>query len=112
MPPTHVFAGIPVRDRDRAREWYEQLTGRPPDLVPNAIEAAWQISGDGWVYIVEDPARAGSALNTFLVADLDAYLAELAGRGIAPGPVEELPWARQVVLSDPDGNRLKLGQPA
>jgi catechol 2,3-dioxygenase-like lactoylglutathione lyase family enzyme len=111
MPPTHLFAGIPVRDRDAASGWYERLTGRPPDLVPNAGEAAWQVTGDGWVYIIEDAPRAGTALNTLLVDDLDAYLRELAGRGIPAGPVQAHAGARHVAISDPDGNRLQLGQP-
>ncbi|HEY4429287.1 MAG TPA: hypothetical protein VGN08_13885 [Solirubrobacteraceae bacterium] len=32
---THLFAGISVADRDAAAAWYERLTGRPPDLIPN-----------------------------------------------------------------------------
>jgi predicted enzyme related to lactoylglutathione lyase len=109
---TYVFAGIPVADRDQAVDWYERLTGRPPDLIPNEDEAAWRMTETGWIYLVADDERAGSALNTLLVEDLEALLAELTERGIASGPVETIGnGVRVVVLTDPDGNRLKLGQP-
>src|SRR2546427_10628129 len=104
----YVFAGIPVPDRDAAAGWYEQLTGRPPDLIPNEDEAAWQLTETSWVYIVADADRAGSALHTLLVDDLDAFLAGVAARGIAAGPIEAVGASgRQSVLTDPDGNRLK-----
>jgi len=36
--PTHVFAGIPVSDYDAAVAWYEQLLGKPPNMLPSAAE--------------------------------------------------------------------------
>ena len=39
------------------------------------------------------------------VGDIDAVAAEF---GVA---VEEAPWAREVELRDPDGNRLRIGTP-
>ena len=112
MAVTHVFAGIPVADRDAALRWYERLAGRAPDLVPNSREAAWRMNEAGWIYIVADPVRAGSAVNTLLVDDLDKHLAELEQRGIASAGVEIVgPGVRQAIITDPDGNHLKLGQP-
>ena len=112
MAVTHVFAGIPVADRDSAVSWYERLVGRPPDLVPNDDEAAWRLTETGWMYVVADPGRAGSALSTLLVDDLDAFLAGLAERGITAGPVETMGNAvRHTVVTDPDGNRLQIAQP-
>jgi hypothetical protein len=61
----HLFASIPVADRDAAVGWYGRLTGRPPDLVPNEKEAAWRLTETGWIYVIVDPDRAGSALHTF-----------------------------------------------
>ncbi|HEV2981180.1 MAG TPA: VOC family protein [Solirubrobacteraceae bacterium] len=111
MEVEHLFAGIPVRNRDEAVAWYEQLTGRAPDLVPNEREAAWRLTPTSWIYIVADPPRAGSALHTVLVDDLDGWVAALARRGIAPGAIEVIaPAVRQSLLTDPEGNRLKLGQ--
>jgi predicted enzyme related to lactoylglutathione lyase len=66
----------------------------------------------GWIYIIVDSDRAGSALNTILVDDLDAFLAGLAERGIAADPVEIIGGAvRSTHVTDPDGNRLQIGQP-
>jgi len=107
----HVFAGIPVGDRELALGWYERLVGRAPDLIPNEREAAWRLTETGWVYIVVDPDRAGTALNTVLLSDLDGFLAAAAERGIVAGPLEAVTeTVRSSVLTDPDGNRLKVGQ--
>ncbi len=111
MNVEHVFAGIPVADRDAASSWYERLTGRRPDLIPNEDEAAWQLTETGWIYLIADADRAGSALHTLLVEDLEAFLAELANRGIDAGPIETIGvTVRHVVISDLDGNRLNVGE--
>jgi catechol 2,3-dioxygenase-like lactoylglutathione lyase family enzyme len=108
----HLFANVPVDDVGDARAWYERLLGRVPDLIPNAREACWRLTDSGWIVIEQDPARAGSALHTALVGDLDGFLAGLAERGVRAGPVETIgPGVRQSVVVDPDGNRLKVGQP-
>lgn len=39
------------------------------------------------------------------VADVDAIAAEV---GVQP---EDAPWAREIELRDPDGNRLCIGSP-
>jgi hypothetical protein len=112
MAVTYVFAGIPVTDRDAAAGWYGRLIGRPPDLIPNDSEAAWRMTDTGWIYIVADPDRAGSALHTLLVDDLDTFLAGLAERDIATTPVAIIgDGVRSTHVTDPDGNRLQIGQP-
>jgi hypothetical protein len=112
MAAAHLFASIPVADRDAALKWYERLAGRPPDLIPNEREAAWRLTETGWIYIIADGERAGSGLNTLLVDDLDAFLANLAKRDITAGPVETIgDGVRRTTISDPDGNRLGVGQP-
>lgn len=109
---THVFAGIPVADRDAAVAWYDRLVGHAPDLLPNADEAAWKITETAWIYVIVDAQRAGSALHTLLVEDLQDFLAGLSQRGIAAGPVETIGQAvRRTTVNDPDGNRLNIGQP-
>ena len=112
MAVTYVFAGIPVADSDAAVGWYERLVGRPPDLIPNDDEAAWRLTETGWIYVIADAGRAGSALNTLLVDDLDAFLAGLAERKVMAGPVKTIgDGVRVTVVTDPDGNRLQVGQP-
>jgi hypothetical protein len=55
---TELFAGIPVSDFATAREWYERLIGRPPDLVPHDAEAAGPVEtmpGAATRAVVTDP---------------------------------------------------------
>lgn len=112
MAITHVFASVPVANRDAAVAWYEHFAGRPPDLIPNDHEAAWQMTETGWIYVIEDADRAGSALHTLLVDDLDGFLHELAGRGLESGPVDTMGnGVRHTTITDPYGNRLQVGQP-
>jgi catechol 2,3-dioxygenase-like lactoylglutathione lyase family enzyme len=106
-----VFAGIPVAELEPAIDWYERFLGRPPDMAPHEKERCWQLTDDGWLYVIEDGDRAGNGLATFLVDDLDARLAELSGRGIEIGQVERLnERTRKVEVADPDGNRIGLGE--
>jgi len=106
-----LFAGIPVAEIASGRPWYERLMGRPPDLIPNDNEVAWQVAEEGWIYVVADSARAGSGLLTILVDDLDGQLAELASRDIATGEIETIPGAaRKATLTDPDGNKITFGE--
>jgi predicted enzyme related to lactoylglutathione lyase len=112
MAVTHLFASVPVRDREAAVNWYTQLVGHPPDLWPNDEEAAWRLTDTGWLYVIVDAERAGTALHTLLVDDLDAFITGLAERGIEAEPVELLDGAvRRTLVTDPDGNRVKIGEP-
>jgi len=112
MDATALFAGIAVADLDAARGWYERFAGRPADLVPNEREFAWQLTDTGWIYVVADADRAGRALVTLLVGDLDEWLAELAGRGLAAETIDTIPGAvRKAAFRDPEGNMVTLGQP-
>jgi hypothetical protein len=90
MDVSYVFAGLVVSHRDRAADWYARLLGRPADMLPNDAEAAWQLSPSVSLYLLADPARAGRGVFTVVVDDLDAALAEMAARGLALGPTEEV----------------------
>lgn len=57
MAYTEVFSGVAVADLEAALAWYEHLMGRPPDLIPNDNEGAWQIVGAGWVYLRNGASR-------------------------------------------------------
>jgi predicted enzyme related to lactoylglutathione lyase len=107
-----LFAGIPVAHLDAAIAWYERFVGRQPDMWPNDREVVWQISSEGWIYVVTDAKRAGSGLLTIIVDDLDAKLAELNAAGIETGAIDTLPKAvRRTEVCDPEGNRIQIGQP-
>jgi catechol 2,3-dioxygenase-like lactoylglutathione lyase family enzyme len=105
-----LFAGVPVADIASGRAWYERLLGRPPDLIPNENEVAWQLAEAGWIYVVGDEERAGRTLLTLIVDDLDGEFAGLAERGVAAGPIAE-GAVRKLEITDPDGNKITFGQP-
>jgi glyoxylase I family protein len=109
----HVFAALPVADYQPARDWYERLFGRPPDLIPNETEAAWQLTETAWVYVLADAGRAGGdAFVTVLVDDLDAHLSELADRGLATAAIETAPGLfRRTEIRDPEGNTIAFAEP-
>src|SRR5580658_3965377 len=100
-----LFASVPVEDLPAAMGWYEQIFGRPADIVPNENEVMWCVAGNGWLYVIEDPERAGRTVVTISVNDLDQFVAELAGRGISAGPIEAVGDAgRKANVMDADGN--------
>ena len=79
-----LFAGIPVSSYAAALAWYERLFGGPPSFLPNESEAVWEVAGHRYVYIVQDPGRAGNALVLSFVEDLEVRVAAIARRGIEP----------------------------
>jgi predicted enzyme related to lactoylglutathione lyase len=111
MSIEYVFAGLAVSQIDAGVEWYERLLGRPPDMLPNEREAAWQVAQTASVYIVADEARAGRSAVTMFVDDLDAELEAIMDRGIPVGEIEFAPGLfRRVEVSDPDGNTIQLAE--
>ena len=104
-----LFASVPVGDLDAAARWYEQLFGRPPDIVPNEHEVMWRVTDNGWLYVIEDRERAGRTVVTIAVNDLARFVAELADRGVVAGPIEPVGDAGQRAIAvDPDGNGISL----
>ncbi|MGY1640722.1 VOC family protein [Geodermatophilus sp. SYSU D00703] len=102
-----LFAGIAVADLPRAAEWYGRLFDRDPDVVAHDREVLWQVAEAGWVYVVEDAARAGRGLVALTVPDLDATVADLGARGIGSCDVtRESGVARKAVVTDPEGNTV------
>ncbi len=79
-----LFAGIPVSDYEAAKPWYERLLGGKPSFIPLATEAVWELAEHRFPYINEDAERAGRAIHTVFVEDLDARVADISSRGIEP----------------------------
>ncbi len=101
-----LFAGCRVRDLATARAWYERLFGEPA-FFPNAVEIVWSVGDERFVYIEEDAARAGGAMITLFVDDLDARLAAFAARGLEPAEREAYAnGVRKVTYRDDDGNEV------
>ncbi len=108
-----LFASVPVADLPAEMGWYERLFGRPADIVPNENEAMWRVAGNGWLYVIEDPERAGRTVVTISVTDLSRLVADLTRRGISPGPIESVGDAgHRANLVDVDGNVISLIQVA
>lgn len=106
----YLFAGIAVRDFAAAVAWYQQLFGIPPAFFPTDTEAVWELAARRWVYIEQMPERAGHAMHTLLVEDLDARLAALAARGLEPARRETYEnGVRKITFRDPDGNEIGFG---
>ena len=106
-----LFAGVPVSNFAAALGWYEALFGRPADIHVKDDEDMWRVADAAWVYVVQDPARAGHALVTISVSDLDVAVRTLEGRGITAAPIEQVGDAgRKASVTDPDGNLIALAQ--
>lgn len=105
-----LFAGIPVNDYAAALAWYERLFGSSPVFFPNDKEAVWEIAEHRYVYIEHRPGRAGHALHTVFVGDLDDRVAAIADRGLKPTQRETYAnGVRKVTYHDPDGNEIGFG---
>jgi catechol 2,3-dioxygenase-like lactoylglutathione lyase family enzyme len=104
-----VFAGIPVRDYDSALEWYKRLLGAEPAFYPTDIEAVWQLAEDRYVYIIQDPDRAGGAVSMIWVDDPVAEVARISGQGLEPVDVEKHDSVWKYVFHDSDGNETGIG---
>jgi Glyoxalase/Bleomycin resistance protein/Dioxygenase superfamily len=105
-----LFAGIPVTEYAAALPWYERFFGRPPSFRPNDIEAVWEMAGHRYIYIVQEPERAGNALVLSFVDDLGDRVAKLAQQGIEPAKRETYDnGVTKVSYRDADGNEISFG---
>ena len=105
-----LFAGIPVTGYAAALPWYERFFGGHPSFLPNDTEAVWEVAEHRYIYIVQDPGRAGNALVLSFVDDLDDRVAQIARRGIEPAGRETLDnGVTKVIYRDADGNEISFG---
>ncbi|WP_084962903.1 VOC family protein [Thermoactinospora rubra] len=105
-----LYAGIPVTDYAAALPWYERIFGGPPSFLPHDTEAVWEVAEHRYVYIVQEPERAGNALVLSFVDDLDDRVAEIARRGIEPAERERYGnGVTKVIYRDADGNEISFG---
>lgn len=118
---THVqIVHVPVSDQDRAKDFYvDQLGlsviadmqmgphGRWLQVAPaGAVTSLALVPGTGG-------GEAGSATVVLESDDFEVDIAVLRERGVdLPEQIEEMPWARAIQFTDPDGNHLALQTPA
>ena len=107
------LVAIPVSDVDRAKAFYTEQAGFNADhdiTVSDEIRFV-QLTPPGSACSIAiglgvTDAPPGSVRGMQLVvSDITAARAELAGRGVEVGDVQEFPWGRFVFFGDPDGNR-------
>ncbi len=107
----NLFAGIPVSDFATAKQRYEQLLGGEPTFMAHATEGVWELAPERWVFVVEEPERAGGAVHAILVDDLETKVTEIAARGLEPNErVSYGKGARKAIYRDADGNELSFGE--
>jgi catechol 2,3-dioxygenase-like lactoylglutathione lyase family enzyme len=105
-----LFAGMPVSDLDRAKEWYSRLLGAEPSFLPNDTEAVWTLEDERHVYVVVDEQRAGGGHLTLFVEDLERRAKSIHERGIEPTTDETYGnGVRKLEYHDPDGNQVGIG---
>lgn len=118
---THVqIAHVPVSDQDRAKDFYVDRLGLSvvADMQMGPHGRWLQVSPAGAATSLaivpgDRDTRPGSATVVFESNDIEADAATLRARGVdLPDQVEELPWARAIRFTDPDGNALALQSPA
>ena len=112
------LVAVPVSDVDRAKAFYVDQAGFNADhdhrvsdelrfvqLTPPGSACSIAI-GTG----VTDAAPGSVKGLQLVVDDADAAHADLSGRGVEVGPVQEFPWGRFVFFADPDGNQWAVQQ--
>ena len=105
-----LFAGICVSDYAAARPWYERLLGAEPSFLAHETEAVWELGEGRFVFVVQDAERAGHALHTLFVDDLEALVSDIASRGITPAERETYSnGVRKAIYRDADGNEVGFG---
>jgi catechol 2,3-dioxygenase-like lactoylglutathione lyase family enzyme len=109
---------VPVSDVDRAKAFYVEQAGFNPDhdhtvsddlrfvqLTPPGSACSISI-GKG---LTEKEPGSVEGLQ-LVVDDIEEAKAELSGRGVEVGEVQDFPWGRFLFFADPDGNRWAVQQ--
>ena len=115
------FASIPVRDQDRALEFYTTklgcrvVTDSPFDGAQRWIELGIPRAQTRLVLFTApgQEGMIGGFMNiTFMADDVEATARELAARGVEfVQPPRREAWGTSAIFKDPDGNRFMLSTP-
>lgn len=105
--PEQLVPIFRVADARSAAKWYARLgfvLEGEHRFAPNMPIYAFLKRGEAVLHLSEHKGDATpNTLVYFYVDDVDAIAKEF---GVA---VEEQPWCREISLTDPDGNRLRIG---
>jgi catechol 2,3-dioxygenase-like lactoylglutathione lyase family enzyme len=99
---------LPVKDRQKAKEFYLKLGFQ---LIAEAPAA----HGETWIQLGLPNSSATISLAGFQgticeTDNIEKEINELTTKGIEVGKIDETPWGRFAWLKDLDGNRLCLHQ--
>ncbi|MER6916890.1 glyoxalase superfamily protein [Streptomyces sp. NPDC000594] len=105
----HAIPVLRVQHAPTAVRWYERLgfTQQWEHRFEPGFPAFVEVARGGMrLFLSEHTGDARPGTLVYLqVVDVDAVAVEF---GVA---VDDAPWAREVELVDPDGNRLRVGTP-
>ena len=117
----HSFeiVSVPVSDPQRAKRFYRDVLGfmliREEPMGPEMTWIQLALPGQNvtialvtWFEQMKPGGLQGVMVNT---DDIDAEHALLRSRGLQIGQIEQQPWGRYALFSDPDGNGWILRQP-
>jgi catechol 2,3-dioxygenase-like lactoylglutathione lyase family enzyme len=113
------FVSIPVRDQDRALEFYTKklgmrvITDSPFDDTQRWIELGIPRADTKVVLFTAPGQPIGGTMNiTFVADDVMATAAELRARGVEfVQEPQKADWGTAAVFKDPDGNAFVLSTP-
>lgn len=99
---------IPVKDRQKAKEFYLNLGF---EIVMEATDP----HGDPWIQLGLPGGGATISLASFQgiiceTDDIEMEVARLKAKGIEAGNIDDTPWGKFAWLKDLDGNSLCLHQ--
>lgn len=99
---------IPVKDRQKAKEFYMKLGFH---VVTEALDS----HGDKWIQMGLPGSSTTISLASFHgiiceTTDIDKEVAKLAASGIEAGKIDDTPWGKFAWLKDLDGNGMCLRQ--
>ena len=108
---------VPVSDVDRAKNFYVDQIGFNADhdhQVSDELRFV-QLTPPGSGCSISMGPPTGMAPGSLeglqlVVPDIEAAHAELSGRGVEVGEIQDLPWGSFVFFNDPDGNGWAVQQ--
>ena len=104
---TSVTVGLPARDLNAARAWYERVLGKVADIEPVPGILEFEVHPGSWLQL-HDGDRTVFRIG---VKDVEAARGRLATMGIDVGPIERIEAVIAFFeFADPDGNLLSLYQ--
>lgn len=116
------FVTIPVRDQDRALQWYvEKLQCSIVQDVPFLPGQRWievALRGTGSHLVLFTPPGFEDRIGTFLglsftADDIDSVYKDMVDRGVHfVEPLTDADWGgRQAIFQDSEGNQMMLARP-